>query len=98
MQDAHARKLAEAPANWWLEEISSMDQLDIATVPVLSLFVAFNTAGAVGGLAMAVRLLSHSPDTLMQDSDTGVVVYGPEKSRSTAQHPRAADTLRSACA
>jgi hypothetical protein len=49
----------------------------VVAVPILSLSIAFNAAGAAGDLVMAVRLLSYSPDTLMQDSDTGVVVYGP---------------------
>ena len=56
----------------------------VVAVPILSLFIAFNAAGAAGDLVMAVRLLSYSPGTLMQDSDTGVVVYGPEKSQSAA--------------
>lgn len=50
----------------------------VVAVPLLSLFIVFNAAGAAGDLVMAVRFLSYSPDTLMQDSGTGVVVYGPE--------------------
>lgn len=46
-------------------------------VPILILFVAFNAAGAAGDLLMVARLLSYSPNTLMQDIGTSVVVYGP---------------------
>jgi len=56
----------------------------VVAVSILSLFIAFNAAGAAGDLVMAVRLLSYSPDTLMQDSDTGVIVYGLEKSQRAA--------------
>lgn len=56
----------------------------VVVVPILLLFVAFNVAGAAGDLVMVVWLLSYSPDTLMQDSDTGVIVYGPEKSGRAA--------------
>jgi hypothetical protein len=61
--------------------LSLMLIVPIVAVSVLSLFIAFNAAGSAGDLVMAVRLLSYSPDTLMQDSDTGVVVYGSEKSQ-----------------
>lgn len=56
----------------------------VSAVPILSLFIIFNAAGAAGDLVMAVRLLSYAPDSLMQDSDTGVIIYGPEKSPSAA--------------
>ena len=52
----------------------------VVVVPILILFVAFNAAGAAGDLLMAARLLSYPPDTLMQDNDSGVIVYGPEYS------------------
>jgi len=52
----------------------------VVVVPILILFVAFNAAGAAGDLLMATRLLSYSPDTLMQDNGSGVIVYGPEYS------------------
>ena len=52
----------------------------VVVVPILILFVAFNAAGAAGDLLMVARLLSYSPDTLMQDNDSGVIVYGPEYS------------------
>ena len=52
----------------------------VVAVPILTLFVAFNAAGAAGDLLMVARLLSHSPDTLMQDDRSGVIVYGPEHS------------------
>ena len=50
----------------------------LAVLPTLMLFVAFNAAGAAGDLLMFARLLCFSSDTLMQDRDTGVRVYGPE--------------------
>jgi len=53
-----------------------------AAVTVLSFFIVFNAAGSGGDLLMIVRLLSYSSDALMRDSDTGVVVYGRESSRS----------------
>lgn len=49
----------------------------VAALPVLGFSIALNAAGAAGDLVMAVRLLSFSPDNLMEDSDAGVVVYGP---------------------
>jgi hypothetical protein len=52
----------------------------VVVVPILILFVAFNAAGAAGDLLMVTRLLSYSPDTLMQDNGSGVIVYGPEYS------------------
>jgi hypothetical protein len=45
--------------------------------PIVILFVAMNAAGAAGDLTMIVRLLAYPSHTLMQDADTGVVVYGP---------------------
>jgi hypothetical protein len=54
--------------------------LPVVVVPILILFVAFNAAGAAGDLLMVTRLLSYSPDTLMQDNGSGVIVYGPEYS------------------
>ena len=50
----------------------------VVVVPILILFVAFNAGGAAGDLLMTARLLSYSPDTLMQDDGSGVIVYGPE--------------------
>lgn len=50
----------------------------VVIVPILLLFVAFNVAGAAGDLVMVAWLLSYSPDTLMQDNGSGVIVYGPE--------------------
>jgi len=49
----------------------------VVLVSIVILFVALNAAGAAGDLLMVARLLSYSPNTLMQDVDTGVVVYGP---------------------
>jgi hypothetical protein len=54
----------------------------VAAVSILSLFVAFNAAGAAGDLVIAARLLRCSPDKLMRDTDTGVIVYGPQKNRT----------------
>lgn len=56
----------------------------IVAAPILSLFIVFNAAGAAGDLIMAVRLISYSHDTLMQDRDTGVIVYGPEQNQGAA--------------
>ena len=50
----------------------------VAVVRILILFVALNAAGAAGDLLMVARLLSYSRDTLMQDSGSAVIVYGPE--------------------
>jgi hypothetical protein len=50
----------------------------VAVVRILILFVALNAPGAAGDLLMVARLLSYSPDTLMQDSGSAVIVYGPE--------------------
>ena len=51
----------------------------IALVPVLFFFVIFNAAGAAGDLIIAIRLMSFSPDTLMEDSQAGVAIYGPKE-------------------
>jgi hypothetical protein len=41
------------------------------------LFVTLSKAAAAGDLIIITRSLSYAPHTLMQDVDTGVVVYGP---------------------
>lgn len=56
----------------------------VVVVPIILLFVAFNAGGAAGDLLMSASLLSYSPDALMHDSDTGVIVYGPEESLQAA--------------
>jgi len=56
----------------------------VIVVPIFILFITFNAAGAAGDLLMFAWLLSYSPDTLMQDSGTSVIVYGPEKSQRAA--------------
>lgn len=56
----------------------------VVVVSILILFIAFNAAGAAGDLLMSARLLSYSSDTLMQDSGTSVIIYGPEKSQRAA--------------
>jgi hypothetical protein len=53
----------------------------LVVVPTLIFFVVFNAAGAAGDLLMCGWLLSYSSDTLMQDRETSVVVYGPERSQ-----------------
>jgi len=52
----------------------------VVIVPTLILFIAFNAAGAAGDLLMFAWLLYYSPDTLIQDNNTSVIVYGPDKS------------------
>ena len=52
----------------------------VVVLPTLILFVAFNAAGAAGDLLMAAWLLAYSPDTLIQDNGSGLIVYGPEYS------------------
>jgi len=56
----------------------------IALVPFLLFFVAFNASGAAGDLIMAIQLMSLSSDTLMEDNDAGVMVYGPKRNRNAA--------------
>jgi hypothetical protein len=51
----------------------------IALVPFILFFVLFNASGAAGDLIMVVQLASFPSDTLMEDSDSGVAVYGPER-------------------
>lgn len=50
----------------------------IALVPLLFFFVAFNAAGAAGDLIIAIQLMSYSSDTLMEDNDAGLTIYGPK--------------------
>jgi hypothetical protein len=50
----------------------------IALVPILFFFVAFNAAGAAGDLIIAIQLMSFSSDTLMEDNDAGLTIYGPK--------------------
>ncbi len=45
-------------------------------VPFIVFFVAFNAAGAAGDLIMAIQLLSFSADTLIEDNDAGLTIYG----------------------
>ncbi len=54
----------------------------IGLVPLLLFFVAFNAAGAAGDLIMAIQLISFSSDTLMEDNDAGVTIYGPKRNRN----------------
>lgn len=51
----------------------------IALVPFLLFFVAFNAGGAAGDLIMVIQLASFSSDTLMEDNDAGVTIYGPKR-------------------
>ncbi len=53
-------------------------------VPFLLLFVAFNAAGAAGDLIMVIRLMAFSSDTMMEDNEAGVTIYGPKRNKNTA--------------
>jgi hypothetical protein len=53
--------------------------IPIAYVPLLLFFVALNAAGAAGDLIMVIQLMGFSADTVMEDSGSGVIIYGPEK-------------------
>jgi hypothetical protein len=55
-----------------------------AFVPFLLFFVAFNASGAAGDLIMVIQLIQFSSDTLMEDSSSGVIIYGPERFRNAA--------------
>jgi len=48
-------------------------------VPILLFFVTFNAAGSAGDMLIMVGLLSFSADTVMEDSDTAIIVYGPRE-------------------
>jgi hypothetical protein len=50
-----------------------------AFVPFLFFFIAFNAAGAAGDLIMVIHLMSFSSDTVMEDNDSGVMIYGPKR-------------------
>jgi len=56
----------------------------IALVPFLLFFVAFNAAGAAGDLIMVIQLAPFSSDTVMEDNDAGVTIYGPKRNRNAA--------------
>ncbi len=51
----------------------------IPLVPFLLFFVVFNAAGAAGDAIMALQLMSFSSDTVMEDNDAGVAIYGPKR-------------------
>lgn len=51
----------------------------VGAVSILSLFVIFTVAGAAGDIVMALQFLPYSADSLIQDQDTGAIVYGPEQ-------------------
>jgi len=55
-----------------------------AFVPFLLFFVVFNASGAAGDLIMVIQLMRFSSDTLMEDSTSGVIIYGPERDRNAA--------------
>jgi hypothetical protein len=55
-----------------------------AFVPFLFFFVAINASGAAGDLIMVIQLMPFSSDTLMEDIDSSVIVYGPERDRNAA--------------
>lgn len=48
-----------------------------ALVPILLFFVWFNVAGSAGDVLVVIWLLSFSADTVMEDSGTTTIVYGP---------------------
>jgi hypothetical protein len=56
----------------------------IAFVPLLLFFVAVNASGAGGDLIMAIRLMSFSADTMMEDNDAGVTIYRSERNGNAA--------------
>jgi hypothetical protein len=55
-----------------------------ALIPFLFFFVACNAAGAGGDLIMVIQLMSFSPETLMEDNDVGVMIYGPVRNGNAA--------------
>lgn len=56
----------------------------IAFVPFLLFFVVFNVSGSAGDLIMIIQLLRFPSDTLIEDSTSGVIIYGPERDRNEA--------------
>lgn len=56
----------------------------ISYVPSILLFVAFNAAGAAGDLMMAIQLLSFCSDTLIEDKDAEVTIYGLPRNKNAA--------------
>jgi hypothetical protein len=56
----------------------------IAFVPFLLFFVVFNACGAAGDLIMVIQLMRFSSDTLIEDSTSGVIIYGPKRDRNAA--------------
>lgn len=56
----------------------------IAFVPFLLFFVVFNASGAAGDLIMVIQLMRFSSDILMEDSTSGVIIYGPERDKNAA--------------
>jgi hypothetical protein len=59
-----------------------MVSVPITFVPFLLFFVAINASGAAGDLIMVLQLMPFSTDTLMEDKDSGVIIYGPERHRN----------------
>ncbi len=51
----------------------------IPLVPFLLFLVAFNAAGAAGDVIMAMQLMSFPSETVMEDNDAGVTIYGPKR-------------------
>jgi hypothetical protein len=56
--------------------------LPIAFVPFLLFFIVFNASGSAGDLIMVIQLMRFSSDTLVEDSTSGVIIYGPERDRN----------------
>ena len=58
--------------------------IPITFVPFLLFFVAFNAAGATSDLIMVFQLMSLSPDTMMEDRSSGLIIYGPKENKNAA--------------
>lgn len=56
----------------------------IALVPLFFFFVASNAAGAAGDLIIAIQLMSFSSDTMIEDNNAGLIIYGPKRNRKAA--------------
>ena len=56
----------------------------IPFVPFLLFFIAFNAAGATSDLIMVIQLMPFSPDTMMEDKSSGLIIYGPMENNNAA--------------
>ncbi|MBE0410710.1 MAG: DUF3267 domain-containing protein [Anaerolineales bacterium] len=48
-------------------------------VPILVFFITLNASGSAGDALMVMLFLSYSADTVMEDKDSTVIIYGPGK-------------------